>query len=74
MTINRKDQRFIRRTCELRGRYHATNGPPALNVKAPRQATGSNRHMWACPGCGMEVGPEFMSCRSCETLKWGVCP
>lgn len=33
---------------------------------------GQSRHLWACPCCGTEQSPRYMSCRVCTYIREGV--
>lgn len=69
-TEARRDQRLVTTRRGLRNRQARVNGTvPAGTPENPASA-----HLWACPGCGCQNDPRHLSCRVCETLKWGVAP
>lgn len=72
ITNRRRNQVFVLKSVGLRGRWHRTNSgrSPSDGLDLPNGA----EHMWACPGCGSENSPHYLSCRKCQALKWGVAP
>lgn len=65
----RKDQLLILKRIGLRPRSSK------VNRDLPREKRALEPdHQWGCPGCGRRNDYQFLSCRSCETIRWGVCP
>lgn len=67
----RREQLLVRKSRGLRDRSHAVAQHLPLAKRADKYRHG---HLWTCPGCSHQNSPEFLSCRVCETLKWGVAP
>lgn len=62
-------QRLVTQSRGLRARCERVN--PEVPGAPPERLLG---HRWGCPGCGLRNDSRHLSCRSCETLRWGVCP
>lgn len=69
----RRGQRYVLKSVGLRGRLGKVNHPEGEMSERLIVPNGS-RHMWVCPGCAIENSPHYLSCRWCQSLKWGVAP
>jgi len=65
----RKDQLLVPKSIVLRIRTGVVNRDLPVEKRALEPD-----HQWGCPGCGTRNDYQYLSCRVCETLRWGVCP